>query len=384
VVVEKDPDDPGQLVSLGQALVRTGDREEAVEVFERTLELPAGSRERALAHLELGLLREAEGRYADALDHFRASLFAAPDLKDAHYGLGHTYTSLEQHEEAARAYESALKIYPSEPKLRQLRAQALRSAGRTDVAITELGEAIDASPGDIEIVLDLAALQAREGNQDAALETLSQALERDYDDDSRALIAFNAATLYQQFGRDERAVELLETALQISPEFKDAHFNLAAALARTGDLDGAVEHLGRVVEIDPEDAQAHAALATLLIQNERFVEGKAALEAAVAVIPDDVEIKKGLVQVLVASPDPAARSPQEAIPLAEQVYEASPTVENAAWMAAALASAGRFNEAVEWQTRVVSEAESAGLPEPEVQRFRQELERMRRQQSSGR
>ena len=82
------------------------------------------------------------------------------------------------------------------------------------------------------------------------------------------------------------------------------------------------------------------------------------------------------------SDDP--RNPQAAVPLAEQVYSASPEVENAAWVAAALASAGRFNEAVEWQTRVVSEAESSGVPEPELQRFRQELERLRQQQSSSR
>ncbi len=384
MLVERDPNSPGAILTLGQALLRTGDTEEALQAFERTLELPATPRERALAHLELGLLRESESRYVDALDHFRASLFAAPDLKDAHYGLGRTYTALEQYEDAARAYASALLIYPDEVDMRQRRVQSLRAAGQADVAITELSEAIETHPGEVDLVLDLAALQAREGNQNGAIETLTRALDRDYDNVSRGLIAFNAATLYQQFGRNDKAIELFRSAIESSPDFKDAYYNLAAAQASTGDIDGAVKNLRRVVEIDPEDAQAHTALATVLVQNERFVDGRAALEAAHSQFPNDIEITKGLVQVLIASPDPAARDPQAAVPLAEQVYSASPEVENAAWVAAALASAGRFNEAVEWQTRVVSEAESSGVPEPELQRFRQELERLRQQQSSSR
>ena len=383
MLVDRDPSNPGAILTLGQALVRSGDTDGAQQAFERTLELPATPRERSLAQLELGLLTEADGNYEGALDHYRAALFAAPDLKDAHYGLGRTYTALEQFEEAARAYESGLEVFPDESEMRQGRAQALKAAGQTDVAITELQEAIEANPDDVELVLDLSALQAREGNQDGAIDTLTRALEREYDNDSKALFAFNAATLYQQFGRNDRAIELFRFAIQRSPEFKDAYFNLAAALSAQGDVDGAVENLRRVIEIDVEDAQAHAALATILIQNQRFVEGRAALEAALAVFPDDIEVKKGLVQVLIASPDPLARDPEAAVSLAEQVYEASPQLENAVWTAAALASAGRFADAVQWQTRVVSEAESAGLPEAEIQRFRQDLERMRQQQNSG-
>ena len=383
VLVDRDPKNPGAMLTLGQALARTDAMDEAIASFERTLELPASTRERALAHLELGLLRESVGEYDQALDHFRASLFAAPGLLDAHYGLGRTYMSMEQFEDAARAYASGLEIFPDEIAMRQGRTEALREAGQTDVAIAELQEAIESYPEQVELVLDLAALQAREGDQDSAIETLMAALERDYEAGAEALIAFNAANLYQQFGRRDRSIELYRVAIEDSPDFRDAHFNLAAALGASGDVDGAIESLERVIDIDPKDLQAQVALATVLIQNQRFVEGRQALEAAAELSPQDIELKRGLVQILVASPDEAARDPRAAVPLAEEVYRADASVDSAAWVAAALASAGRLDEAVEWQSRVVETAQNEGLPESQIERFRQDLERMRQQQGSG-
>jgi hypothetical protein len=53
-------------------------------------------------------------------------------------------------------------------------------------------------------------------------------------------------------------------------------------------------------------------------------------------------------------------------------------------VAAALAGAGRFREAAEWQARVVAQAEAEGVSEEELSRLRLDLERLRQQQESGR
>ena len=55
----------------------------------------------------------------------------------------------------------------------------------------------------------------------------------------------------------------------------------------------------------------------------------------------------------------------------------------AAMVAAALGAAGRFSEAADWQGRVVSEAEKAGLPEAQLERMRADLEAYRQRAGSG-
>jgi hypothetical protein len=52
-------------------------------------------------------------------------------------------------------------------------------------------------------------------------------------------------------------------------------------------------------------------------------------------------------------------------------------------VAAALGASGRSAEAAEWQARVLSEAEAAGLPEDQLQRLRSDLALYRQRAGGG-
>ena len=92
-------------------------------------------------------------------------------------------------------------------------------------------------------------------------------------------------------------------------------------------------------------------------------------EAALADARASVELRDG---------DAAA-----AVPLALELHEGNPSIQNAAMVAAALGAAGRHAEAVEWQTRVLGEAEAAGWPEQQLQRMRSDLELYRQRARGG-
>jgi tetratricopeptide (TPR) repeat protein len=58
------------------------------------------------------------------------------------------------------------------------------------------------------------------------------------------LLLFNFATLLEDLGRREEAIEAYRFALRENPRFADCHYNLALAYDAAGDRRGAIRHMG--------------------------------------------------------------------------------------------------------------------------------------------
>jgi len=67
-----------------------------------------------------------------------------------------------------------------------------------------------------------------------------------------------AAYTYAEQGDLERARELVDAALERSPDAWQGHYNAACIEARFGDADKAIAHLKRSVELEPEAAKKAA------------------------------------------------------------------------------------------------------------------------------
>jgi predicted O-linked N-acetylglucosamine transferase (SPINDLY family) len=67
-----------------------------------------------------------------------------------------------------------------------------------------------------------------------------------------------------EWGRLDESVEAYRCALELKPDYPEAHNNLGAALRRRGQLDDAVAAIRRALEIRPEYACAHSNLISSL------------------------------------------------------------------------------------------------------------------------
>ena len=90
---------------------------------------------------------------------------------------------------------------------------------------------------------------------------------------------------------------------------------------------------------------------------ERFGTAKAALEEGVRQLPRDRRLLHALGRLLAACPERSLRDPQRALPMVTEIFEAERTPVHAETLAMALAAAGRFEEAVQLQYRVLNEAD---------------------------
>jgi len=141
-------------------------------------------------------------------------------------------------------------------------------------------------------------------------------------------------------------------ATRLDPQYSAAHNNLANVLYRGGDIGGAETHYRTAVSTDPSNAEAHCAYGRLLTETGKPRSALAEYRAAIDRRPDWTPCLINFSWILSAHADKTIREPAEAIRLAERAAILTDRLNADALdaLAAAYASAGRFDEAVSTAT----------------------------------
>ena len=103
-------------------------------------------------------------------------------------------------------------------------------------------------------------------------------------------LAFNALKQHQ------KALESFDLAIQLQPDFFEAHSNRGAMLAALGRHEDAIESYRKALTIRPDFADAHCNLASALTQLRRYDEALASLDRALALradYPDALDPERG-------------------------------------------------------------------------------------------
>jgi tetratricopeptide (TPR) repeat protein len=103
-----------------------------------------------LAHQNLGLLRQVEGRHEEAIAHFRAALREQPERPALHLNLGTSLAQLGRLEEAVPELEEALRLKPDYAKAHQNLGGVRLLQGRPAEALPHFAAAVRLSPGALE------------------------------------------------------------------------------------------------------------------------------------------------------------------------------------------------------------------------------------------
>ncbi len=99
-------------------------------------------------------------------------------------------------------------------------------------------------------------------------------------------------------GRPDEAVACCRRALEIKPEFVEAHNGLGNALKDQGKLDDAVACYRRALELKPDFVEAHNNLGNALKDQGRLDEAIACYRRAMELRPDDAAVHSNLLYAL--------------------------------------------------------------------------------------
>jgi Tfp pilus assembly protein PilF len=192
---------------------------------------------------------------------------------------------------------------------------------------------------------------------------------------SSASTHYNLGYALSAGGRRDEAIVQFREALAIDPDYGQAHNNLGALLQMAGRFDEALTHFQRATSLRPDNLDAVTNLGLLLSTLGRLADAADRLRIAVGMDAGNAQALSGLAWIRATSWDPALRDAAEAVTLAERAAAATGRRSISALdaLAAAYASAGRYDEAVAAARSGIELATAAGQTEAAAE-LRQRLQ----------
>jgi tetratricopeptide (TPR) repeat protein len=358
--------------------MRRNDLPAAIDFYRSYLAIKGDD---ALTYHNLGVALLSLDRWDEGLEALRRAVALDEKSRSAHYSLGSALADLGRYEEALPHYRRAHELDPAEKGIHADWATLLAKVGRVEEALAELEAILAEDPEQFYARLKYGAVLAQaERDQEARTQ-----LERIAD--SGGLGARERGEAHYHLGllalrrRDgTSASRHLAAAVELDPKSGEAQRAYGEDLARQGRFGEAAEALARAVELEPADERARFSLAMALLLGDRCPAAVTALDDAARELPQSLSLRHLLARLLATCPEPQARDGARAVELAQQVLEAQLTFEHAETLAMALAEAGRFEEAVATQRRVIAEAERTGASGPAHARRIERLARYERRE----
>ena len=267
------------------------------------------------------------GRLPQAIDQYQKAIDIRPDYAFAQHNLGNAFLAEGKLEQAIEHLSVAIRIEPDYAEAHYSLGSALGRQGRLAEEIAHYRRAIEAKP--------------------------------DY---AHALHNLGAVLLLA--GRPHEAVTPLRDAVRVRPDYGLAYANLARALAALDEveLDESVLMFRKAISLRPQDASAHRDLGAVATRAGWLDTALTHYHIAVRLAPDDTGSLAGLAWVLAVHPNETTRDAKTAVRFAERASRLArePDAATLDALAAAYASAGRFDQAVRAAEKALAAARDPG------------------------
>jgi|CXWL01.1.fsa_nt_gi tetratricopeptide (TPR) repeat protein len=268
---------------------------EAVEAYQRSLQLEGGDQDVSLA---LGAALAHLGKFALALTVFEDLARLYPELEPTYCHRILVYAELGRHERAEEMFYMAQELDDACPHCFYHMGGSLFSREQFDKAIYCWERVIELEPGYIGVNRRIAQAFEAKGELDRAREYFLRELR---DDPGNTDLLFELAELTLASGKLPAAAAKFEQIIELDPDHAAAYFALGSVLLQIGQPQAALDALeSAAVAAEPDEMlhglDARAGEALLLLG--RFAEARIRLNKAVELAPNDSRLVTLLGDVL--------------------------------------------------------------------------------------
>ena len=216
--VPKDPASVEPYIALATLLVaHNRDKDAQAVIEEAKTKLP----DEAPVAVAFGEYDASQGRYEDAVAHFRHALDLSATSLSTHFKLGVVYRHMRKTDIAAQEFDQVLAMDKDYPGLALERGLLFEESGEVDRALEQFKSALARAPDDADLQLRVGAA-------------------------------------YVAIGRPEDALPMLRTVLEKRSASAEANHYLGRAIfAKDGATNEAMRFLKRAVDLDPNRAEYH-------------------------------------------------------------------------------------------------------------------------------
>jgi tetratricopeptide (TPR) repeat protein len=302
-----------QWTAKGASLAQLGKPEEAVEAFDRAIQL---DQELAQAWTGKAEALRALGRPREALVCCYRALSRDPHSLAAYNTRGLCYAALGEHDRALEDFDRAIAMDPGQREVWHNRGLSLEARGDYESAIECFDRALAIDANTTQSWLSKALCLLAKGDYQGAANACEPLLELDPDSAAGWKVKGAALAALKKW---ERAVTCYQKALEIDPEDEYARqaaeeamqkreepaaassgsaFDRGLRRMQRGKFAEAVAEFERVVEEDPKDERAWRHLAGAYFRMGRYADAEAPARKCVELRPDDAAVHCNLGVIL--------------------------------------------------------------------------------------
>jgi protein O-mannosyl-transferase len=240
--------------------VHCGDFHDKEILYKSTLERNPTS---WMAENNLAIYLKDSGRVPESIVHYENALNLGPDRPEIiRNNLGIALAGLGRIPEAKEEYEAALRIRPDFADAESNLAIAMMKSGDIAEGIAHFEAALRLKPEREDIRGYLARALAASGRLPEAIELWRAGLL--LGPKSPAVIHYNIGMALSQSGNIPGAIDELQQAVRLNPDYAEAQNDLGISLANSGRVAEAVTCFRAVARLKPDVADAHSNLAEAL------------------------------------------------------------------------------------------------------------------------
>ncbi|WP_294446417.1 tetratricopeptide repeat protein [uncultured Mailhella sp.] len=271
------PADGQAQAELALALLRSGQAEEAMQVFRHIPEKQLTAQIRFAYAQALNV----SGHFADARRQLEAAVKEEPEYSEAWQLLALTQEELGNRKEAEKIYRNILQDDPDNRSARLFLLRLLLQNGETDTVVRMVMETQDP----LHFAVAAAAMLMDEKHPDQAESLLSRLETQDGMPDG--LYFYHAALLYESGGSIDRALDYLDRVSPQSSEYDKALRMKVRILYEQKEYSAALAALETLRTLHPTDVEPLLLVSEMYAAQKNFAEAEKAVDEALRLHPDN-------------------------------------------------------------------------------------------------
>ncbi len=261
--------------------------DKALEAYRKVIDLNPDD---AFIYISIGSIYENQGKYKEALDAYNKALDIFPEYKYNYFNLGNVQYQLRNYKEAINNYNMFLETYSGHGEARENLAASYLAVKDYANAQKQYKLIYDKNPQNFKNYYGYGISLLNSVEPEKAISMLEKAIEIDPENDSAHL---GLAQAYQDLGKNDMSYEQYQIVLKNVPNLNTVRLDYANLLADMNKNTEAIEQYNMYIKAFPNDAKGYIAIADVYRNLKNYE--KAIENYQIALSKDDnVEVKKSL------------------------------------------------------------------------------------------
>lgn len=252
-----------------------GNMEGARVAFEQALAADPGAYKAAY---NLGVIADRSGNESRALEYYRRSLKIQPDYERAAAGIVAIYVRRGDANAAVSFVAPLARDWERNLYLQAVHGEALVHAKQYDAAVTAARNALRRDEKFVPAMIVIVKASLAQGRKELAGNVLDQAM--GIQGGNAELQYLKAVMLLDEDGRLRDAIERLQEAVRLRPDYAEARTALGIQLMQGGNYREALTHLLAASKLTPSRWEVHLNLADAYRANKMWKEAKDSFQKA--------------------------------------------------------------------------------------------------------